>query len=147
MIHSPVRSYGLVFFQFFWIGLLTLNIHWLTLPYWVYDVQLFAVALGVWGVLTMRLGHFNVVPDPQAACQLVDHGPYRWIRHPMYASILLFFTPIALVQPTLSVLTETLLLWLTLLLKLHYEERLLSQKIACYRDYQQRSYKLIPFIF
>lgn len=36
---------------------------------------------------------------------------------------------------------------LTLLLKLHYEEALLCCRFADYLDYQQRSYKLLPWLF
>jgi len=40
-----------------------------------------------------------------------------------------------------------LVLVLTLLLKLHYEEALLCRRFADYPDYQQRSHKLLPWVF
>ncbi len=106
-----------------------------------------AVILGLWAVKTMRLGKFNIVPDPQQNITLITSGPYRYIRHPMYLSILLFFLPPILFQPSFTVLLTYGLLALTLTIKLHYEERLLRQALSDYAHYQTRSKKLIPFIY
>ncbi|MBD3822724.1 MAG: isoprenylcysteine carboxylmethyltransferase family protein, partial [Thiotrichales bacterium] len=105
------------------------------------------IGLGLWAVATMHLGRFNIVPDPMPDAQLVLKGPYRWIRHPMYSSLLTFFFPIAVQsQNPITWLCYGLLL-IDLLLKLHYEERLLIQTFANYPDYQTKSKKLIPYLF
>ena len=44
------------------------------------------VLLGLWALSSNRLGNFNIRPVPRAGGTLVQQGPYRWIRHPMYAS-------------------------------------------------------------
>ncbi len=106
-----------------------------------------AVILGGWAVKTMRLGKFNIVPDPQQNVTLITSGPYRYIRHPMYLSILIFFLAPVLFQPSLSVLLTYGLLAFTLVIKLHYEERLLRQALSAYSHYQTHSKKLIPFIY
>ncbi len=146
-IHRPFISYSLVFFQFLLIGLLVLSLPWQSLPKWTAFTAILAVILGGWGVWVMRVGGFNVVPDPHSQCQLVEHGPYRWIRHPMYSSILLFFWPMVLTQPLGWPWLWMSLLTLDLLIKLHYEERLLAEKICGYRAYQQRSHKILPPLF
>ncbi len=106
-----------------------------------------AILLGGWAVNTMKLGQFNIVPDPKQNVTLITSGPYRYIRHPMYLSILIFFLAPVLFQPSHSVLLTYGLLAFTLVIKLHYEERLLRQALNAYSHYQTHSKKLIPFIY
>ena len=47
-------------------------------------------AVGVWALSANQPGNFNIHPTPHQNGRLIDHGPYRWIRHPMYTSVLLF---------------------------------------------------------
>ncbi len=58
-------------------------------PALAWAVGLAAVALGLWALSANRPGNFNIRPTPKPGGQLVQAGPYRWIRHPMYTSILL----------------------------------------------------------
>ena len=48
-----------------------------------------AVVLGVWTLGYNRWGNFNIRPELRPGARLVTGGPYRRIRHPMYASVLL----------------------------------------------------------
>ncbi|MFN3332421.1 MAG: methyltransferase family protein [Caldilinea sp.] len=110
-------------------------------------VELAALALALWAIVTMRLRHVNVLPDVRPDSRLVRQGPYRWIRHPMYASILLGALALTLDESTpLRWLIYTILL-VNLLVKLHYEERLLAAAFPLYSAYQEVSKRLIPFIY
>lgn len=144
-LKHPIISYGLVTFQFALIaGLLLLH-----------DIQisLFSLAfyfaagfIGLWAVKVMHLGHFNIVPDPKDDSQLVTSGPYRWVRHPMYLSLLIFFFPgifMFSLEPYLMLYAN---LFIVLWLKLNYEEKLLAEKIKGYTEYQSKTHKLLPFI-
>ncbi len=46
------------------------------------------VALGIWAVSANRPGNFNIRPEPREGGVLIRHGPYRWIRHPMYTAVM-----------------------------------------------------------
>jgi len=46
--------------------------------------------LGLWALSCNRPGNFNIRPTPRAGGQLVQQGPYRWIRHPMYSAVMAF---------------------------------------------------------
>lgn len=143
----PFWSYSLVLGQFTLIGALFLISFPWTFSLWVILFQAGAVLLGLWALKTMHLGHFNIIPDPMPEIDLVTTGPYRFIRHPMYASILYFFAPVALAESQPGTWLLFLALALNLLLKLHYEEFLLRQKLKDYALYQSRSKKIIPYLF
>lgn len=110
-------------------------------------MEIAALALAVWAILTVRIRHVNVIPDVRHGSPLVRKGPYRWIRHPMYASILLGALALVLDQPTpLRWLIYGVLL-IDLLVKLTYEERLLAAAFPIYTAYQEVSKRLIPYIY
>ena len=45
--------------------------------------------LAVWALAANRPGNFNIRPTPRPGGALVTSGPYRWVRHPMYTSVLM----------------------------------------------------------
>jgi len=142
---KPLLSRTLVAVQFGAMAVLLLTGPWFASTLWGLMLQGLGIAVGLWGIATMK--RFNIVPDPRPDCQLVCHGPYRWIRHPMYLSILLFFTPPVVEAPTPLRLGIYALLIADLLIKLSYEERLLCAHLNGYDDYCRRSKRLLPFIW
>jgi protein-S-isoprenylcysteine O-methyltransferase Ste14 len=110
-------------------------------------IELLGLGLGVWAVLTMRIGNFNITPDPLKNSRLVTSGPYRLIRHPMYLAILLTTLPLILYSFNPFRLTIWLILLIDLLLKLMYEESLLAVELVGYDNYIERSYRLVPYIY
>ena len=83
-----------------------------------------------------------------AGQKVISTGPYASVRHPMYASGLLYLlgTPLALgsywgLVPLAAMLP--VLVW-----RLYDEERFLAENLAGYRDYQKRvRYRLVPGIW
>ena len=77
--------------------------------------------------------------------RVIDTGPYALVRHPMYASALLYLfgTPLALgsywgLLPFLFVIP--FLVW-----RLFDEEKMLARELEGYSEYQQRvRYRLVP---
>jgi len=80
--------------------------------------------------------------------RVVDTGPYRYVRHPMYsgAMMMLFSLPLAL--GSLWALIPASLLTAMLLVRTHYEDRMLKAELDGYRDYAQRTrYRIIPGVW
>jgi protein-S-isoprenylcysteine O-methyltransferase Ste14 len=74
-------------------------------------------------------------------------GPYKVVRHPMYAGYLLANIGILMLMPSLLNLTIYAIGWTAQVLRLQAEERLLSQD-AAYRAFQQTTrFRLIPGVF
>jgi len=142
-----LKSYTLVIIQFGALLALALTGPLLARHPMLLAAEIAALALAVWAILTVRIRHLNVIPDVRRGSRLVRDGPYRWIRHPMYASILLGALALVLDTPTPARWLIYVVLLVDLLVKLHYEERLLAAAFPLYTAYQEVSKRLIPFIY
>jgi protein-S-isoprenylcysteine O-methyltransferase Ste14 len=103
--------------------------------------------LGLWAIIVMGLGRFNITPEVHPNSRMKSKGPYKYIRHPMYMSVLLITLTWILNYPTTFRLTIWMVLIFDLIIKLKYEEKLLVNRYKEYQDYQHRTKKLIPFIY
>ena len=80
--------------------------------------------------------------------ELIQTGPYRWARHPIYTGLLLMALGTALIIGRLGSWLGLLLLTLGFWLKLKYEEELLLRHFPdTYPAYQKRVKALVPFLF
>ena len=59
-------------------------------------ISALGLIVGLYTLAHNKLGNFGIYPEPIPDACLVTTGPYRWIRHPMYASLLLFMLGVAL---------------------------------------------------
>ena len=105
------------------------------------------VMLMIWAIWTMKLNNLNISPDLKNNSILVLSGPYKLIRHPMYASVLLVTLMLVINHLTLWRVGFWLVLFIDLHFKFSYEEKLLLTKYSEYLDYKSNTKRLIPFIY
>lgn len=99
------------------------------------------------GTLLRRAGSFRALPRPTRGGDLVDSGPYRYVRHPIYAGLILACLGAAVYQRSLLVAALTAALAIVLDLKRRREEAWLVIRHPHYPDYQARTRALIPLVY
>ncbi|MFO1320059.1 MAG: isoprenylcysteine carboxylmethyltransferase family protein [Burkholderiales bacterium] len=112
-------------------------------------VQIAGGLLALWSFAWMIAAQrrmFRISPDPTGHATLVVTGPYRWIRHPMYASILFVVAPPVLESRAALPIAGLALLTAVLLVKLTVEERLLALRFPGYPAYRERTWRLLPYV-
>jgi len=112
----------------------------------VIAAQIAAVGLNVWARRSFQKGTFRVSAAPGGS-SIIRCGPYRFMRHPMYAAALLFVW--TAVVSHVSVLTLAIGIAVTVLViaRVIAEERLLSAKYPEYQDYIRSTKALVPYLF
>jgi protein-S-isoprenylcysteine O-methyltransferase Ste14 len=78
--------------------------------------------------------------------ELIQSGPYRWVRHPLYSGMLLAILGSAMTVNSGFAYTAVPIVWLGFWLKARREETLLEQQFPEYRHYRQKVKAFIPLI-
>ncbi len=109
-------------------------------PDWVrvlgIPILLAGVAVFVWAGRTLG-SSFTAYPRPRPEGVLVEDGPYRFVRHPVYGAgllVLLGYGLLTSVVATAAVPAIAVLWWL----KSSVEERHLAARFPAYADYRRR---------
>jgi protein-S-isoprenylcysteine O-methyltransferase Ste14 len=110
----------------------------------VSDVLL--VCGAAWSVWSLRVLGRNVSVLAQARA-VVDRGPYRWVRHPLYAGEIVSSLGVALAMNSLAALTCWLVLCGLQVYRAMREEQLLLYSLPDYSDYRARTAALVPGVF
>jgi protein-S-isoprenylcysteine O-methyltransferase Ste14 len=101
-------------------------------------VALLGVALAVWAGRAMGRS-LSPFPRPPLDAELVDQGPYRVVRHPIYLGGTLFFAGLSLVFSVYG-LALTVVLAVFWFAKARLEERHLAERFPEYADYRRRTW-------
>jgi protein-S-isoprenylcysteine O-methyltransferase Ste14 len=108
-------------------------------------VQVVAALLMIWARWTLGWRSFHLDAKPTEG-GLVTTGPYRYLRHPVYAAVLYFVW--AGVFSHLSVAPVTLGALLTggLFIRMLTEEKMVSERYPEYAAYAARTRRIVPFL-
>src|SRR6478736_8052287 len=104
------------------------------------------LAFALWARVTLGRNWSGTVTLKEEH-ELVERGPYRFVRHPIYTGILTMFFATALAQGHLSGFLGTLLMFASFWIKLRDEEKLMLQQFPeRYADYRLRAKRIIRFV-
>lgn len=103
-----------------------------------------AAVLGGLGAVGLR-SNLRIHPVPHPLGRLRTQGIYRWIRHPMYAAVLLGCLGAALVHGRLFALLAVAVLACVLMVKGRFEDQLLQEQFGWeFAVYIQRTPAVLP---
>ena len=80
--------------------------------------------------------------------KVVQHGPYRFIRHPMYTSLIVLMIGMALTLGSWLAMAPAVLIAALLVVRTALEDRMLTAQLAGYREYAYHVQKrLVPGVW
>jgi protein-S-isoprenylcysteine O-methyltransferase Ste14 len=99
----------------------------------------------IWAIVMLGAS-FRTTVEVDTGQQVVDSGPYRWVRHPSYTGILLLMVGLSLVYGNWPALAILLVLPAGVLIhRIFVEEAVLREVIGrAYTDYAARTKRLVP---
>ena len=108
-------------------------------------IQILAVSLMVWARVTFGWRSFHAAGTPTEG-GLVTTGPYKYVRHPIYAAVLYFAWTGVLSH--LSVMNIALGICAIggAVLRMVVEEKLVATRYPEYEAYANRTARVIPFL-
>lgn len=108
------------------------------------------VLAGLWVTLWARLAlgrNWSGAVTFKQDHELIERGPYRYVRHPIYTGILTMALGTAVLHPLSSAFVFVGIMAVSLWFKLRAEEQLLTSHFPDeYPRYRQRVRALIPFV-
>ena len=146
-----LRLFGLAF----WTGviiylILPPSMEWSTfrVPSWMRwtgaGLGIMCVPLFYWVLTSLGKNLTDTVVTRKDAT-LVTHGPYQWVRHPLYSVWALFLPAFALLLANWFILLMGILALILLAIRTPIEEAKLIEKFGDeYREYMKRTGRFIP---
>lgn len=102
------------------------------------------VLFAIWA-RTILGRNWSAVVQVKQDHELVERGPYRWVRHPIYTGLLMAYLGTALAQAEWRGLLGTAIIGVSFWFKLRLEERWMRETFgARYEDYMRRVKALVP---
>jgi protein-S-isoprenylcysteine O-methyltransferase Ste14 len=145
------------FFMPVWFGWYVLmafdkRFGWSSVPASLQVLGAVLLCLGIW--LSWQVLKENSYAAPVVKVQkerghkVVSTGPYAYVRHPMYASVILFAAGVPLLLGSWWGFVVSPLLVLALALRAVMEERMLKAELEGYADYaEQVRYRFVPLLW
>ena len=103
--------------------------------------------LGLWSFYNLGSDIYSPFPEPRKNHKIIQKGPYKYIRHPMYTSVILIGLFLFISEPSFTGFIVLMLLMYVTDEKAKLEEELLAKLHEEYKDYQVKTKKFIPLIY
>jgi protein-S-isoprenylcysteine O-methyltransferase Ste14 len=125
---------------------------WSHVPLWVRWIGAIAIAVSLaivqWTVLENRYAVVVVRVQRERGQHVISTGPYRFVRHPMYAGAILLFVGTPLLLGSWYGLIGAAIIIALFCYRITIEERTLRAELEGYAEYTARvPYRMIPGVW
>ncbi len=111
-------------------------------------MQATGLTVRAWSMRALGRSYFRSLRSEDDGHVVIDSGPYQFVRHPGYLGSLLTWIGFALISRSVAaVALISGLLGATYSRRIKAEEELLRRDLPGYAAYNQRTKKLIPFVW
>ena len=144
---DQLKSYLLTFIQYSTLAYFFLFNTWFASNIYLFSLQILGIGIGVWAIFVMTKSKLNISPTPRQGATLIQTGPYKRVRHPMYLSLILAIPPLVIHNYSIMNTIILIIFLINMILKMLFEEKLLIAFFPEYKEYMKNSYRLFPFIY
>lgn len=109
-------------------------------------IQVLAILLMAWARVTFGARSFHASAGPTEG-QLVTTGPYAFLRHPIYAAIVVFTLSALLSNWRWENGVAVMVILAATVIRVESEEQLLREKYPAYTDYARRTSRILPVVY
>lgn len=109
-------------------------------------IQVLAAGLMIWSRITFGMRSFHGAANTTEG-KLVTNGPYKYWRHPIYASVMYFIWASVIAYPFGLTIAVACGVTVALLTRALLEEKFLYKAYPEYEEYAKRTKRIIPFVF
>ena len=121
---------------------------WISSNLYLMIIQIIGFVIAAWAILEMAKSKLNISPTPRENAILITSGPYKFVRHPMYLSLILTIVPAIISYYNQTAVLVFIIVIRNLFLKMMFEEGLLKNYFGdSYLIYMKKSWRLFPYIF
>lgn len=145
-----LASYILVFFVLFFTYYYSLYRNLLVIKELMYIgviISVISLFISIWAIKQWgKYFSYDITVFEEQG--VINTGPYKYIRHPLYSSTFFFFIGLSLVLGSILSLTAPLILLLILFKLAVKEEKILEENVDGYKEYLQKvKYRFVPYLF
>ena len=142
----------LSYYGIYLIAGLGVRFRWRVLPIeWFYIgivIYLISSIFTVWPVLVNKYFESTARNQANRGQTVIQTGPYRIMRHPGYAGIILWAIASAFMFGTLAVGITSFIIIITIWVRTYLEDNMLKEELDGYLEYSKKvRYRLIPFVW
>ncbi len=139
-------SAQLLLFIIYFIPLCVFSFHiHIVIRYTALIVAIFG--LFIIGLAILQLNkNLTPFPTPREDSVLIQNGVYKFVRHPIYAGIILITIGFGLFHEDAWKVYIGIVLWVLFYFKSNYEEKLLTENFSEYNAYTKNTGRFFPFM-
>ncbi len=98
------------------------------------------------GAVTLG-ANLSILPSPREGARVVRQGVYRWVRHPIYAGVILLTVGWVVYRGDLLHVVLAVATALFYAAKASREERYLQDRFPDYAGYRRRTWRFVPWVY